>query len=413
MIQDYFISKINIKNIRHLHDIDINLSNTQKKHLILTGKNGSGKTSLLQSLDNLFLHTNYIKTDSILNINKSSNFYNYICSTTEVDVYIEADCQQYNGDLVIRESDFNDEAILFYFLHADRKLLLENPKFIETVDIYNKDFSGELFLKYLLYLNYQRINAITNNEEATALKLKNWFDMFVGVLREIYDNPELQLSHNSIDLSYKIVLPDREPFSLNEMADGYSSFLYIVIELMMKMEKDVSALYNLPAIVLIDEIETHLHVEMQKKILPFLTKMFPNVQFIITTHSPFVISSISNAVVYDLEKRITVEDMSAYSYEAVIEHYYDINMYSIEAEKQFGIYKSIVYKENPTPDELEMLVDTITYLKQIPAGAAEELVYSFREIEAQRRQKANDSAFTAFKRDMISRHPEYIKNFNW
>ena len=45
-----FIKKIKINNVRHLKNIEILISETQKKHLILTGKNGSGKTSVLEVL---------------------------------------------------------------------------------------------------------------------------------------------------------------------------------------------------------------------------------------------------------------------------------------------------------------------------------------------------------------------------
>lgn len=117
-------------------------------------------------------------------------------------------------------------------------------------------------------------------------------------------------------------------------------------------------------------------------IMPFLTKMFPRIQFIVTTHSPFVITSLSDAVVYDLEKQISVEDMSAYSYEAVIEHYYDVDMYSEKAGRQFEMYKSLVAKENRSPEETELLASVIAYLKQVPAGAARELVFAFREMES-------------------------------
>jgi predicted ATP-binding protein involved in virulence len=47
-----------------------------------------------------------------------------------------------------------------------------------------------------------------------------------------------------------------------------------------------------PAIVLIDEIEKHLHPSWEQKILPSLLKIFPNTQFIVTTHSPQVLTSI-------------------------------------------------------------------------------------------------------------------------
>jgi predicted ATPase len=110
--------------------------------------------------------------------------------------------------------------------------------------------------------------------------------------------------------------------------------------------------YGQSAIVMIDEIETHLHVELQKQILPFLTQMFPNIQFIVATHSPFVITSLENAVVYDLEKRTTLEKPSFYSYETVVESFLDTDMYSEELKKYFERYKELCFKER-TPEENE------------------------------------------------------------
>jgi Predicted ATP-binding protein involved in virulence len=51
-------------------------------------------------------------------------------------------------------------------------------------------------------------------------------------------------------------------------------------------------------IVLIDEIENHLHPTMQRAILPDLIEAFPNVQFIISTHSPLVVGSVKDSNVY-------------------------------------------------------------------------------------------------------------------
>ena len=50
-----FISELRIKNVRHLKNIRIPLSSDKAKHLILTGKNGSGKTSVLEDLSNYFM----------------------------------------------------------------------------------------------------------------------------------------------------------------------------------------------------------------------------------------------------------------------------------------------------------------------------------------------------------------------
>lgn len=53
---------------------------------------------------------------------------------------------------------------------------------------------------------------------------------------------------------------------------------------------------NASGIVLIDEVDSHLHIKLQKEILPQLLKLFPNIQFIISSHSPFVGMGISETM---------------------------------------------------------------------------------------------------------------------
>lgn len=55
---------------------------------------------------------------------------------------------------------------------------------------------------------------------------------------------------------------------------------------------------NLPGLLLIDEIETHMHPRWQKKVLGIIRRIFPNMQIILTTHSPFVVASIESARIY-------------------------------------------------------------------------------------------------------------------
>ena len=67
----------------------------------------------------------------------------------------------------------------------------------------------------------------------------------------------------------------RNPFGFNELSDGYSSVIQIVTGLIMRMEqnwllKGTLSEYDVEGIALIDEPETHLHIELQRKILPFL-----------------------------------------------------------------------------------------------------------------------------------------------
>ena len=54
------------------------------------------------------------------------------------------------------------------------------------------------------------------------------------------------------------------------------------------------AILETPGIIVIDEVELHLHPGWQKRILKDLTSVFPNIQFIVATHSPIIISSCKN-----------------------------------------------------------------------------------------------------------------------
>ena len=63
-MQDVFITKIQIGKVRHLTDVEIVLSETERKHLILTGKNGSGKTSLLEAMRSNVLSEQQDRTET-------------------------------------------------------------------------------------------------------------------------------------------------------------------------------------------------------------------------------------------------------------------------------------------------------------------------------------------------------------
>lgn len=62
-----------------------------------------------------------------------------------------------------------------------------------------------------------------------------------------------------------------------------------------------SKFYEKEAVILIDEIDCHIHPKWQRNLLPYLVKMFPNCQFILTTHSPFIIENLEDEQIIKLE----------------------------------------------------------------------------------------------------------------
>lgn len=81
---------------------------------------------------------------------------------------------------------------------------------------------------------------------------------------------------------------------LERLSDGFRSVFVIIAELMMRLSlatDDQSRMLEGEAVCLIDELDAHLHPRWQANILPGLRTLFPNVQFIATTHSPLVVAS--------------------------------------------------------------------------------------------------------------------------
>lgn len=84
----------------------------------------------------------------------------------------------------------------------------------------------------------------------------------------------------------------------SEMSDGYRSIIGLVADIARRMGTlnpqlaKHDSMLTAPGIVLIDEIDQHLHPSWQQHVLDDLRKTFPNVQFIVTTHSPSIINSV-------------------------------------------------------------------------------------------------------------------------
>ena len=165
------------------------------------------------------------------------------------------------------------------------------------------------------------------------------------------------------------------------MSSGYAAIFEIINDLIMRMEakSGLRTEFDMEGIVLVDEIETHLHLDLQKKILPTLTTLFPNIQFIITTHSPFILSSLDNAVIYDLQNRILVENgLENLPYEGIVEGYFKV---SEELREKFERYKDLVSKDELSDEEYEEMDKLEFYLDEIPDYLAKELASEYSRLK--------------------------------
>lgn len=83
---------------------------------------------------------------------------------------------------------------------------------------------------------------------------------------------------------------------IGSMSDGYRGTLSLIADIAYRMASLNPAMgermLETPGVILIDEVDLHLHPRWQARILEDLVRIFPNVQFIVTTHSPIVVASV-------------------------------------------------------------------------------------------------------------------------
>ena len=348
-MEHIYVKKIKVNNLFHLHNFDIELGSEDTPHLILTGRNGSGKTVLLNAISDFLDKVKGDKNLFFLDYKDAIRVFKkeYESATTDQErassknrledvqrrynnLYSKVDLEFSNVyDLVQK---YNDGDFIVAFYQATRKVDMVAPK-NPTKPQYaikgtNKDIVAKEFLNFMSDLKIQEALARNENNIVDADEIRLWFENFESLLREIYNEPSLKLQFDYKDYSFKInIVESNKSFTFNQMSDGYSAVFEIIVDLILKMQdkKSVVRSYQKEGIVLIDEIETHLHLELQKNILPLLTKIFPNIQFIVTTHSPFVLNSLSNAVAFDLEHQEEIRDLDEYSYSTLAEEYFGVS----------------------------------------------------------------------------------------
>ena len=192
----------------------------------------------------------------------------------------------------------------------------------------------------------------------------------------------MQLEFNYRDYTFKICTEGKK-FKFTELADGYVAILDIVADLILRMqdENSLTRIYNKEGIVFIDEIETHLHLSLQKIIMPILTEIFPNIQFIITTHSPFVLSSMDNAVAFDLEQRSPIDDLTDYSYSSLAEGYFGVRPESNNVRMRLDELTKLLSKDYLTSSEQMDVKLLVEDFEKIPEALSPSVVGEFLQIK--------------------------------
>ncbi|EHU2605567.1 AAA domain protein [Acinetobacter baumannii OIFC0162] len=361
-------------DIPHAKIENINIP-LNRRNLIITGRNGSGKTSFLTTLERNILNNLEKKDQQLLqsqrNIESWINYRNTLAKTSEQYISISNQIEREQEKIQLLNNgfqlDFNsfDELqsnydsfkAIFRSFPAMRISSIDHAtqttSLIEEKTIAKQNFKHNLGSKLEQHLiNVKTSEAFAKGiekDEIKGKKFEEWFNLFDTSLKKLFENNNAKLVFSNEERKFRIT-DGKLISSFQDLSSGYKAIFDIYADLLLRTEFFDITPSELQGIVLIDEIDAHLHISLQKLILPFFSESFPNIQFIVSTHSPFVITSTDNdTVVYDISSgEFFEDDLSYYSHESIIKELFHVKEENENLKKLSGqLLEFIELKDSP------------------------------------------------------------------
>ncbi|MCX4677120.1 ATP-binding protein [Streptomyces sp. NBC_01433] len=172
-----------------------------------------------------------------------------------------------------------------------QRLMLASGPVARQASLFHEDAS---LAEGVAWLIEQHLRALEGREGAAALKKAALSILGHELLPDGYRVED-------VDSEGLWVTRDGHRYPLREMSDGFRTVAALVVDLLKQIHDTFGdevfagegneggpGPLQVPGVVIIDEIDAHLHVSWQRRIGPWLTSHFPHIQFIVTTHSPYI-----------------------------------------------------------------------------------------------------------------------------
>jgi len=134
--------------------------------------------------------------------------------------------------------------------------------------------------------------------------IKNFFSGFKSEKYENFRIEDRTISTKMSEKSSLVIDKNNKTYNLKQLSDGEKILILMVSDIAHRLSianpNSNNALEGY-GIVLVDEIDLHLHPSWQREVIPCLIKTFPNIQFITTTHSPQVLSNVQSDSIFIIE----------------------------------------------------------------------------------------------------------------
>ena len=204
--------------------------------------------------------------------------------------------------------------------HQD--LVVRAFEVIERHEVFrNALIAGEnydaMLLWYYIKENQELRDRLQNGQDS-SFRLPELKAVRSAISKVIGDVNNISFDGNPPKL--KVTINDQRALDFEQLSDGYQNLLALVMDFARRLAQANPGWDNpleAPGILLIDEIELHLHPRWQQEVIPKLREAFPNTQLIVTTHSPQVLTTIHRKNVFILkDQKLYSPDIETYGTES-------------------------------------------------------------------------------------------------
>lgn len=318
-----FLKKIHLQNFKCLANIELSFEKTSSQNrqwTLVLGENGTGKSNVLKAIALVTCGSNALgellgETDSWIRNGTDKCQIDAVLGTKkgeirEISLVINrkdnySDIISNNREslrLIDEAIDYADRNYFIVAYGAGRRLPSENfPNFEKSSNgnrsanvrsLFNSAYSLNPLTSWIIDLDYR------SGEEGIA------------IVKEALDDFLPSATFHSIDKSKKQVLFQTVDgiVPLDYLSDGYQNMAAWIGDLLYRITETFRD-YNNPlsarGVLLIDEIDLHLHPSWQRKLIDFITRKLPNFQVIATSHSPLTAQQADEGELYALKRNDT------------------------------------------------------------------------------------------------------------
>jgi len=315
-ILDICIKQIKIENYQGIKNINILEIPVDIQWIFLTGENGYGKTSILQAI----VIALYGNKDNGQILDKKERIEYLI----ELKYFTHLLVNQNTEIFQVKEGDYKISENEGFKIKSDEELNIKFNNFVaygtsrlnKNQRPLNDSKTFNLFNTYgeLLDIEDKLINWEKDEQQ------KKYFESGKKILLDLLKPhiTDIKIIREGSKIIVKYEEADSESTELKEfkeLATGFKSIIAMIGDMMIRLSEnqlDITNFNELNGIVIIDEIDLHLHPKFQREIVLKLTNTFPKIQFIASTHSPIPLLGIpKNSIIIKVDRNkedgITVE----------------------------------------------------------------------------------------------------------